>query len=113
MLYYMKVDKGKEYLDIIEVTSIDKLSKELKVSWGDLNDYLNNNGDAQWLSCGIRMPFIKNNFKDIYIISTSKEWIEYKNTRYLSIEIMNDLIELSKYVHIYPTVKKNRKKREV
>lgn len=103
----MELDESKELLEIKQVKNLHKLSKIIKSSWGDLNDYLNGgNRERRYLNCGVPMPFIKRGLKHIYLISENEEWIKMKNRRYISREIMEDLRFIGKYTDITPTAHK-------
>lgn len=96
MLYYVKLEKNQDVLDIQESPSINNLAKRLKMSWGDLNYYLNGTDrEVKWLPCGIIMPLIKRN-GNIYLISYLKGWIEMKNYPGMSNDIINDIYNLSR-----------------
>jgi len=111
MLYYVELDETKEFLEIHEVKNIHNLSKQLKVAWGYLDYYLSDNySDPN----GRSMPFIKKSIKKvgsinkkvlkIYLISHIKQWIEMKNTRFMSKNIMDELRTIATFGIIQPTV---------
>lgn len=100
MLYYVKIDKDKDVLEVMESKNIHNLAKELKMSWGDLNYYLNGDDkEVQWLPCGIIMPLIKRN-GDMYLVSYLKGWIEMKNYNGMSKKVYNDINNIGRSVDI-------------
>lgn len=103
MLYYVELDKEKEFLEIHEAKNIHNLSKDIKVSWGNLDYYLNGTDrPVQWLPCGSTMPFIKNNGK-LYRISYYKQIIEKENYRYMSRKVYADLEFMNQFGTVKPT----------
>jgi len=113
MLYYMELDPSKEFLEINEVKNIDRLSKIMKVSWGDLNYYLNGDDKpVERLPSGMIVPFIKRNGK-VYIISYFKEIIEGKNYSYMSRNILKEVEHGLKYEKIKPRYIKEKKEEVV
>lgn len=100
-LYYMEVDKNKEYLEIHEAKNIRDLSSKLKISGGDLKEYLHGNDEMiKKLDCGITMPFIKRNRK-MYMISYYKDYLELKNTPYISKKIVKDISYMNSFKQGY------------
>ena len=110
MLYYVELEKEKELLEIKEASSIDELSRLLKTSWGNINEYLN--GDSYptvKLDAGVNIPFIQK--KSLYLISYYKEIIEDRNYRYMSLNVINELMFMDKFKTVPATSKLYNKSR--
>jgi len=109
MLYYLELDKNKEFLEVKEAPNIHNLSKALKIAWGDLNYYLNGNDHpVKWLPCGQIMPFIKRNGK-MYRISYYDKIINMENYSFMSREVYKDI----EFMNQYGTVKATSSKQSV
>lgn len=103
MIYYIELDKDKEFLEVHEVKNLHNLSRELKISWGYLNYYLNDYS-CESLPYGLPMPYIKNNNK-MFVISKYKEIIDNKNRSYVSKEIIDALMFMNQFKTVVATSK--------
>jgi len=113
MIYYMKLEKDKELLEIKEAKSIHQLSNIMHVAWGDIKFYLDDM-PSQRLNCGIPMPFIKKDMS-MYLISYHKELMEYRNRKFMSYEVYNDLEYMDRFDRLESTpvvIKRMRDKME-
>lgn len=88
-LFYVKLDRSKQFLEIKEARNIHHLSKTLKLGFDTIKNYLN--GSAEILNCGVKMPLISSRSKDVYLISEYRDWIEMKNYSYMSREVIDDI----------------------
>jgi len=110
MLYYMELDKDKEFLEIHEVKNLDHLSRELKIAWGDLNYYLNGDDHpVEILPCGVKMPFVMKSGK-LYMISYYDKIINGLNYSYMSRKVYNDVDFMNEFRTIRPTSNKGKAK---
>ncbi len=103
MIYYMELDKDKEYLEIHEVKNIHNLSLIMKASWGDIKYFLEEY-ECDILPCGKSIPFIKKGGK-MWFISDSREYLQINNTRYMSKEVYDDLMFRNQFGPVYATSK--------
>lgn len=89
MLYYVKLDRKKEFLEIKSVKNIHQLTKEIKINWVNIKEYLEVRSEI--LNCGVRMPFIKKQNKEMYLISEVKGYLELKNWSYMSRDVLREI----------------------
>ena len=98
MLYYIELDKNKEFLEVHETKNIYTLCLELKVNWNDVNTYLNGTDEeVKRLRCGVPMPFVRRKNSKMWLISYHREIIDMRNSRYISREVYNDIEFINSY----------------
>ena len=72
------------------MSSIRKLTEELKINWRTIKAYLDSPADI--LPCGVKMPLMKKyNDKEMYLISEVKGYLEMKNYSNMSKEVIDNL----------------------
>ena len=101
MLYYIELDRDRDFLDVHETKNIHTMCVELSINWNDVNAYLNGTDEeVKRLSCGVPMPFIKRKkgkIINMWLISYHREIIDMRNTRYISREVYNDIEFINSY----------------
>lgn len=102
MFYYMELDKDKAILEIKEVKNVHNLAKELKMSWGTVNSYVNCYIPASTrLNCGVRYPLLKMKGKKMWLIYDNIEVAKYYNYRNMSRNVWDELSVKSEYINIW------------
>ena len=102
MLYYMELDRDKEFLEIHEVKNIYALVKITKINWKTIDDYLNGTDVYRpRLVCGLPKPLIKKIKRKLYMVSYFKEIMNMRNSRYMSRVVMDELDFKNQFVDIY------------
>ena len=109
MLYYIKLDPESDTLEVNEVKNIHQLSKATKISWAEIDTFLNGTSEpVEWLGqCSIPFPYIKKS-GDMYYFSYYKSIIEKRNYENMSRDVINELIYMNDFCDITATSNKNR-----
>lgn len=103
MVYYMEIDASLEKLEIHECKNIHQVSKAIKISWVDINHYLNGTDTpVVMLNCGVIMPFIKRSGR-MYLISYYKKIMEDRNYPWMSADVIEELTFMNDYEGVVAT----------
>ena len=109
MLYYVKLDESLDTLTIHEAKNIHQLNKAIKVSWTEIDSFLNGTGmPVEYIgNTGMPFPYIKKSGM-MYYFSKYKEIIEKRNYSGMSKEVIDNLIKMNEYDPIVATSNRKR-----
>ena len=109
MIYYIKLDEGLDTLKVGKVKNIHQLNKAIKISWIEINDFMNGTDmPIQWVgNTGMPFPYIKRS-GDMYYFSIYEQIIDKRNYKGMSREIISELRSMNEHCTI--TATSNRRK---